>query len=813
MRRSHLWALAAVVLVHIALCAVRIAAVPLWDAHEADFFTATRIVVENGRLPSEADYPAGDADLRQATHPPFIFLAYAPLVAAFDDGTRIPPPLNPAALCPGQPADAAAWVRYAPTPAYDAPTHGAVGAAYAMRALGVVFSVLATLAVFAAARTVFMPHAGHEGDFGGWLAVCAAAAFAWFPDTVEIASIIGNDAPVLLFAALNLWALVHVVRAAAAAGGDAHTDRLAAVPGWALAAIAFAGLATFTKLNGWAVIALTGAVVAGALAWAAGRALVMRRAGGRRIVWGAAAVFAGLAVLVGGLAAFNLNQYGTVFGRYRELDALVSAQLADLAIPGVVWRGVADHTRLSLLEPLASLDARGIVQTAYTALIVGAVALSLAAAVWGAVRRTRWAAGLGVAGATVAIAFVLVVFRSAAIATAANTTDYNTSFVYAPMRYYAQAFPALALLLVGGIGLAGRALITRVMAARVPSVMAPSVMVPSVMVPAVLVIVCAAWVAGEAARVPAVRIVPASVWEAAAPVADARANPAFPHVRAVTIGDVRDGVLTLTVYAQLPAQARDRLFLAEAVWGADRCQFVPGRGAYPPLRWPGSVTTGSVTTGAATTGAVTPDTATTGAVTPDTVTPASSAAADAVAFTVAVPHCTPARPSDGALVLTWYAAEPAPDDLRPSPLTADTPHTVTLGTVPLPATTAPDCPRIHGALGGYRATDYRAPAIVRRGETFLPTVHWLVDAPSSPPPLIRDVVYTHEATGQTYTCESGAGSLPPWAWVRGQTVFFDGCPFVFPADAPTGRYTLALELRGGAAPPGRITVGTVEVQG
>ena len=56
-----------ILLIQLVLGVVYAFSVPLWQGHEPDFYTVVRFFAQNGRLPNASDYPAGDAEIRQAT--------------------------------------------------------------------------------------------------------------------------------------------------------------------------------------------------------------------------------------------------------------------------------------------------------------------------------------------------------------------------------------------------------------------------------------------------------------------------------------------------------------------------------------------------------------------------------------------------------------------------------------------------------------------------------------------------------------------------------------------------------------------------
>lgn len=73
-------------------CAVLI---PLWQRHEPDYYNVIGFLVTEHRLPTESEYPNGDAYTRQATLPPIYFLMGVSVVALMDNAEPVVYGLNP----------------------------------------------------------------------------------------------------------------------------------------------------------------------------------------------------------------------------------------------------------------------------------------------------------------------------------------------------------------------------------------------------------------------------------------------------------------------------------------------------------------------------------------------------------------------------------------------------------------------------------------------------------------------------------------------------------------------------------------------
>lgn len=680
------------------------ASVPLWQGHEQDYFNVIRFLVDHGRLPTPTDYPAGDADIRQATQPPLYFFAAALPVALFDNDQPVPLGTHPALVCLG--GTNSTLYPYLTDASYDFPPSGAAAAAYGLRILGVAFGMAAVAFTYLAGRTLFPNQAG--------IALAGAALLAFEPNTLSWSAIISNDTLLLALAAANLWLCARLLR---------RLDiRL-------LLAILFtAALAVLTRLPGWAVLGFDVLVLV-AVIGRAGRGLSRRQARLGLIGLGLL-VAAGAAV-----ALFNVAQYGNVFGRYSNLDRVIGAALGDLSVPSVTLIGILDHTRLQYAGPLQMILPRETPVRLYGWLLplclIGA-SFGIIRALYRALRRRESALGAFALLLAAALAAVtLVVLRNLTAATDANTTLYNTAYIFAPLRYYTPGLPAFALLFAGGLW----------------SVMDVLPLTPrsalSTLIALIWLGVAAGGVVYHIANRPPDPRVPALPAEAV-PVERA-GTPDQPHLLAYTTA-LGEGVVDLTLYLTadqpLTSNYAAQIEMVDASGTVvNRCEVLPTGGVYPTTRWrPGEI----------------------------------------IAAQAAIPNCAGALQPPLDIRLGWLRAS-ADGELSVAN-TASQP----LLTLSEPLGESASCPPNLGTVAGsYQITRFNSPPEVRRGETYLPSLNWLV-LDALPDVEVRVFIFRHRETETEYICNTANY----WAsqWVRGEAVYFDACTMQFPPDAPLGEY-------------------------
>ncbi len=234
--RPRHWLLA-VLAVQFILGMIYLLSVPLWQKtaiyDEPDFYTVVRFLHQNGRLPTDEDYPAGDAEAGQATQPPLYFLVAYPLVALFDNHQPVPPGVQPALICVGDAGYNAPVIRYPITSDYLSPGHGAVIAGYGLRLLNLLLGIAAVALTFQAGLILFPDQPV--------LALIAAALLAFEGNLVRLNSIIGNDPLLLALSAWNLLICAHL--------------RWRIQRKWLILLFISVALALLTRIAGWALVA------------------------------------------------------------------------------------------------------------------------------------------------------------------------------------------------------------------------------------------------------------------------------------------------------------------------------------------------------------------------------------------------------------------------------------------------------------------------------------------------------------------------------------------------------------------------------
>lgn len=707
-------------------------AIPLWQEHEADFFNVARFLAARGRLPVPEDYTDGDADIRQATQPFLYFVMTAPIVALFDDGQPTPLGVHPLLICPG--GSNAAFVRTLTTPAYTFPPTGAPLAGYALRIFGVITALCAVAFTYAAGRRLLPAYP--------LAAAVGAALVAFEPTLARQSAIISNDTLLLAVAAANLYAVARLLT------GKLNARTLIPV-------IITAGLAALTRLPGWAVLAFDAVIIA----WIVLQRVVDLRDGRRRrALWiGGAGVLAliGLAFAIG---AFNLARYGSLIGRYENLDQIVLTALRDFRLPVVTLVGIFDQTWHDSQNLIEALRPRAILARAYGWLPGLILALAAAGALLAFIRPSRARdqatdarGGVTILGLALISAVALVIVRNITVASDANTTLYHTNYIFAPLRYYMPGLPALGLL--AGVGAA-------LLAVRFARWSAPitrwvgSAAVLGLILPFALVGALSA--ARIAAETPPDPVVPReSVQGIAPPTPESPPNSGAPTILGYQTR--ADGTtLDLTLYVTVDASTSVN-WIARVTLGGGSCELAPSAGVYPSTRWqPG----------------------------------------DVIRIPMRVPYC----PLDAAAASVLEAGAPIlvtwlPFDTNAHLMEAIAPP-IPLGVTDAPMPRAPACPQpLATFAAAYHVIKYNAPPPIRRGETLVPSLNWLVTTPD-PAALARVFVFRHDATGAEIACSSMTRYMN--AWGRGEIVYFDGCPLTFPPDAPTGSYTVYVGVQDAA---------------
>lgn len=699
--------LAALLILNLMLGVAHATLTPLWQYHETDYYTVIRFLVTEHRFPGDADFEDHDAEAHQATHPPLYFLITAPIVALFDDAQPVPYGYQPLPLCPaGGEQTNPVVTGYVTNQAYNTPLQGTVAAAYALRILNVLFGTAAVFFTYKAGLALFPKETA--------IALIGAAILALEPATFRFIWMINNDLLLLAVCAIQLYLMARALT----------KEQLS----WReiLLLIVFSIAAPLVKLQGWAPLAMAVLVLMY-------RAIFRSR--GRRILLLSLGL---VAVLTLGLAWFNYQNFGSVFGRYSILDSQVSSLLHTLNVPWVVVSSVAELTFGDFLGPLASLHPRAAFMSAYNAMLLLALVGVVIAIAWAVVRRrSSRIRAYWLLATFVILTFVMVVLRNTVNANAANTTAYSTAMIFAPLRYYVPGLPPLALLIAAGLG----SLLPRFSRGALGAIPAVSFGVVSVAVVLMMV----------AYHPTAPTIDPAAF--ASAPgitQVDLQTDAGAPRIVGYNLQTRSDaGIVDLTLYMTLDAATQTN-FTAEAAFSgqtATPCEFLPTNGNYPTPRWqPGEI----------------------------------------VVSTAHIPNCGADLAADTRLTIAWRGY-----DLSGKAI--DKTDAVTLASLDQPLTRLQNCPTNLGVIdNAFQLLTWNSPPEVEADTLYLPSVNWLTLDPS-PVPLQRVIQFTHEATGTTYMCTDGL--VPVQTWKRGETIYFDQCQMHFPVDAPKGTYLASVGMQ------------------
>jgi hypothetical protein len=684
-------------------------ATPLWQGHERDYYNVIRFLDQNGRLPTANDYPADDAEIRQATQPPLYFLLAYPVAALFRSDEPVPPGVQPALICVGDNDLNSTLINYPITQSYIPPVSGVAAAGYALRLLNVVIGMVGVVFTYLVAHTLFPNRPA--------IALVAAALLAFEGSMVHLNSSISNDALLITLSAANLT----------------FCALLAQRFQWRTMAFLLltVGLALMTRLGGWGLLAFDLPFV---LIVALVQARTAARQHARTLLLGAGV----LVLLAAGVLIFNQLSYGSIFGRYSSLTDSISARLTTLNLPLVAVGGVLRLTYEAYQEPMQALRTRAIFGTLYGLLL----AMTFVGILWGILRvkpaeRRSFLILLGMVFAAAA----LVIFRNALGATEVNTTSYNTGLIFAPIRYYAAGLPAAAILFSAGLF------------ALLPQSWATGRFnLPGIIVAGCWLLVSAVSGISALRSQPASPVLSPANYAAlsnltivdAAPVPDVPTLLAY-HVNQRPTEGFVDLTLYLTASQPLPLNSVAEISLSNT---PVPCQFLPTRGAYPTTLWlPGEI----------------------------------------IAASAVIPVCN-LSDSPQELSLRWLGAS------TDGTIVSSETTPITLATLNPGFGKAASCPDNLGVLAsGYQVIKFNSPPTIRPSETYLPSVNWLVLAPSSEI-AARRFTFTHLDTGMTYTCD---GSPAPeyydiTRYVRGEEIFFDSCSITFPTDAPLGSYRVSI---------------------
>ena len=744
-----------------------IIATPLWQEHEPDFYNVARFILDNGRMPNEADYPPGQADVRQATQPPLFFLSSVPVIALLDDAQPVPPGVQPGLICIGGEATNSTLIAYPITDAYEFPVYGTALAGYGLRAVNLLFGMIAVAFTYKAARVLF-PHRPSL-----WL--IGAALLAFEPNTLQMVTQISNDALLLLLAAANLFCAARMLE-----GGMVRWR-------WGLLLIGLSALAILTRLSGWAVFGFDVLI----FLYAIGRTLwEVRKRAKRGQIRAALIGVALLVVTVGGVAAFNYNQYGTVFGRYRQLDELVLRAMTNFNLPLETVVGVFSQTQVSYEASLTLLTTRRPFLVLYTFAVVVALVGAFLGLVLAAVRRAQKKdlPDLGaylLLIAAVGVGVTLVLFRNTLnVSAGGGVTLYNSATIFAPLRYYNAALPPLALLLSAGLA----TLVEPIRMRSHPPLQRILSSNPLGIGLAILWMLVALLGAAVMLKLrTGAEVIDMQAFQGMGSnftaVSMDGLDPDQPRLLGYSAEPrSAQGVVNLTLYAQQPdhttlnyAAQVDMIVDGNVV---NSCQFLPARGFYPTTLWSNQ---------------------------------------SVVKFSSDIPNCAGDINTPIDLSLRWLGADV-------NGVIQEETQQILLGAVDPPLAQIPEtCPQTLGIFAdGYRLTQFNSPSTVRMGETYLPSANWIVTQ-LSPDVAGRIFLFTHEETGEQYPC--AASDNPATSWVLGEYKFFDRCPMIFPPEATPGDYAVsvvmvnavgerlpATDAAGEPVPENVVLVGTVTLE-
>lgn len=703
--------------------------IPLWQSHEDDFFDVIRFWVNEGRYPTEEDYPEGEAAIRQATQPPLFMTLGYPFVALFHDDQPFPPPTYSGLLCIGG-ENANGLLAHSQTDArYNLPPQGTAAGGYALRMLNVALNLLTTTFIYLTARHLFPKKYS--------ILLLAAGFFAFEPTFTQLSAMINNDVLLITISAANLYFGVRLLSSLNARD--------------LIGLIICTFLALLTKLNGWVFLPLN-ALFLLFLVWQYRKHRLMRV-----LLFG----IVGIVVLGVAIGIFNSVMYGSVFGRYASLTTSVMNLFDNLSITPTVLQAIFNQTHASYLEGLTNLHPRQAILTAYGLLpFIGFMAILIGMGIAARQRDAKTLKGFLLILLTLVLTSALVVYRNQLGATDTNTNAFNTATIFAPLRYYATAMPALAVGFAVGFGLLQSRL---------------KIQPLGVGIAAVWLLVTLLSLQVLTAQQPNFSSLEALQAREDITFADANQNAdGLSLVGYQVDAAASDGYVDLALYFNTARPSTHNYAinatLANAQGDATSCQFVPTRGIYPPSRW----VTGQV-----------------------------------IAVNTRIPNCVPIDPQ--TLTLSWMQL-----DGTNASTTADTPFL----TYPLDEAlqSAATCPlNLAFIENSYQLVKWNSPTEVTLGETYLPSLNWVVHNPL-PQAALRVINFRHRATDQSYECLGSPSQSNHLLmnWEAGEYVYFDECLMQFPPDAPLGEYGVEVGIYNAdqmLLAPGLTEVGAVTLRG
>lgn len=696
---------------------------PLWQYHEADFLRVVRYLRDEGQLPVLA--VDASPDTKNNSQPPLYYFMLLPFVDALDDNQTVPAGLNPTAVCDGYNTNLTSLMT---TAADDQPFKGTIALGYVLRFLSLATSLVAVMFTYLAGRVLF-PTKPFVGLLGG-------ALLAFEPTSVIVASQINNDNLILALGAVHLWLCARLLHQRGALVGNLVGLLVVAV------------LALLSKLSGWLMLGISIMLIIGVLVQ------MSRQRASRRQKRIAIATGLVLALAVVSIGVFNVAQYGSVFGRYRGLDATIQTTLQNLPPRHVVLMTAAtlQDTLADYLSPLRQLQPRNAVLVAYIA-VLGVCGLAglfgIGRAVYKRDKSVLMSFGLLVVYALLMVA--LVIFR--AILNNGTPDFINTMIIISPVRYYAPALPALVL--IAGAGFAA------LVPARLPSVgkiggVAVAACWLVIAVGSVSVLVSLSQTRGAAVMSQAAF----DGLQGVTAVSDTTATDLPQVIGYQATTRATDGVVDLDLYVRAEQPLTESYALQTSLSSSvqrSSCVTVPVRGLLPTPRWPTD---------------------------------------QVIVLHTEIPNCIARREPPIELDMQWLQAVSADGLVTTLPVG----QRVSLGQISEPLGIAAGCPVNIGMIGGgLQLLKYNAPTSVTvQGQPayYVPSVNWLVrELPANA--AIRVYLLRQEATNTVYQC----GGVPrqetyPFSrWSAGETVFFDECVMTLPADAPKGEYVVTVGVQ------------------
>jgi hypothetical protein len=345
--------------------------------------------------------------------------------------------------------------------------------------------------------------------------------------------------------------------------------------------------------------------------------------------------------------------------------------------------------------------------------------------------------------------------------------------IFAPVRYYASGLPAFALLLSAG------------MFALLPKRLPPARLHPiAAAAAAIWLMVSVLVLAQQVSARPPNPVITAEAMQAlrVTPYDDPPADDRPRLVGYALSPNNAAGMVNLTLYLTADERLGDNFVVQIDMQdraAVSRCQFAPAQGTYPTTRWnPGEIVVAHAT----------------------------------------LPNCAAPLDSPIDLKLQWLRAS------LDGTLMGSDPPPMELASVPAGLSYAASCPANLGMIGGYQVVKFNSPPTLARGDSYLPSINWIV-RDNGAGAALRTFYFTHADSGQVYPCV-GSPYFHPDRWRVGEQVFFDSCQMQFPPDAPPGRYTVGVALEdadakrlsavapsGAALPNNIVPIGEITLNG